>query len=185
MTFKKTLTFAAISSCLLISAAFATQSNDADTDYTITLLKDCNVIAEYAMNAEQVEAYQALQAEEQKMHDLELPIQDFEQESQEYTEQIEQLTSLAIQDNDGSLYIDKSYLKQQEQVVAKLDKLMDEHQHEFDALGEQGSLIGARAEDFTDTIDASFDNIDYNQMRIDYPGRADSNYQCEADISNI
>lgn len=185
MTLQKTFTFATISSTLLISAAFATQANNADTDHTITLLKDCNVVAEYAMTAEQVEAYQALQLEEQKMHALEQPIQAFEQQLQAYTEQIEELTALAIQDNEDSLYIDKSYLKQQQQVVAKLDLLMDEHQHEFDALGEQGSLIGAKAENFSDTIDARFDHIDYNQMRIDHPGKADSNDQCESDISKI
>ncbi|WOH37470.1 hypothetical protein RI844_19245 [Thalassotalea fonticola] len=185
MTFQKTFKFATISSCLLIGAAFASQASSTNTDYTITLLKGCDVVAKYAMNTEQVEAYQALQAEEQKMHALEQPIQAIEQQLQEYTEQIEELTSLAIQDNDDTLYIDKSYLKQQEQVVAKLDKLMDEHQHDFDALGEQGSLIGAKAEDFTDTIDASFDNVDYDQMRIDYPDNVDSNYQCHSDIRNI
>lgn len=185
MTFQKTLTFAAISSCFLISAVFASPTNDADTGYTITLMKDCNVVAEYPMNAEQAQTYQALQAEEQKMHAFEQPIQAIEQQLQEYTEQIEELTSLAIQDNDDTLYIDKNYLKQQEQVVAKLDLLMDEHQHEFNALGEQGRLIGAKAEDFAATIDDKFEDIDYNQIRIDYPGKADSNYQCETDISNI
>ncbi|WNC71354.1 hypothetical protein RGQ13_14645 [Thalassotalea psychrophila] len=185
LTYKRTLTCAAISSCLLISAAFATQQNDTNSGYSITLMKNCNVVANYPMNTAQIEAYQDLQAEEKKMTSLELPIQSFEQELKEYTEQIEKLTALAIQESEDSLYIDKNYLKQQEIVVAKLDALMDEHQHEFDALGEQGNAIGEVADKFTDTIDASFDNIDYNQMRIDYPGKTDSNYQCETDISNI
>ena len=185
MTFHKTLTFAAVSSCLLISAAFASQATNEDTGHTITLLKDCNVIAEYAMNAEQVTAYQALHAEEQKMHDLEKPTRAVEQQLQQFTDQIEELTSLAIQDNEDTLHIDKNYLKKQDQVVAKLQLLMDKNQHKFDAIGEQGRLIGVKADDFTDTIDDNFEDVDYNQIRIDYPGKVDSNYQCETDISNI
>ena len=185
MTFHKTFTYTAISSCLLISTALATQSNENDTGYTISLLNNCNLVAQYPMNSEQIEAYKALRTEEQKMASLELPIQSIEQELSEYTKQIEELTALAIQESDDSLYIDKNYLKQQEAVVAKLDLLMDKHQHEFDALGEQGRVIGKTADKFTDTIETSFDGIEYNQMRIDYPGRTDSNYQCEVDINNI
>lgn len=185
LTFKRTLTCTAISSCFLISGAFATQHNDANSDYSITLMKDCNVVASYPMNPAQIEAYQELQNAEQKMASLELPIQSFEQELKEYTEQIEELTTLAIQESEDSLYIDKNYLKQQEIVVAKLDTLMAQHQHEFDALDEQGKTIGEKADKFTDAIDTSFSEVDYNQMRIDYPGRADSNYQCESDINNI
>lgn len=185
MTFQKTLIFTVISSCFLMGGSFATQSSTNNSDYTITLLKDCIVVAKHAMNAEQITTYQTLQVEENKMRALEQPIQAIEQQLHDYTKQIKELTALAIKDQNGSLDVDKRYLKQQENVVAKLELFMDEHQHEFAALEQQGRLIGTKADDFAETIKGKFDDVDYNQIRIEYPGKSYVNDYCDGEISNI
>ncbi len=159
-----------LTACLVSGMAMAHQVSQEDSretaPRTLTLLKDCQVVGEYKMTDEQVSSYLDLQQAEQKMDVLYKPTAEFEQQLHQYSQQIEKLTELAIEETDESLHINKHYLAQQEQVVAKLDTLMAAHQHEFAALGQQGKLISAKAERFSQTMKATFADIDYDQIQI-------------------
>jgi len=169
---------AIIATCLITTAVFASQAEDQDSDYTITLMKDCQVVSEVQMTDEQVDAYLALKKQEKVMESLQNPIDDIEQELNEYTKQIEELTALAIQDTDDSLYIDKNYLAEQKEVVEKLNALMKIHQKDFDAIGQQGSKIGNFANKFTQLLEVNIGNIDYDHIRVNSPNEEGSTFHC-------
>jgi hypothetical protein len=51
-------------------------------------------------------------------------------------------------------------------VVQELDKFMQLHQPDFDALGEQGNIIGQQDEIFETSIKANLESIDYDQIQV-------------------
>jgi len=184
MTLLKKLTPVLITTCLLTTAVFASHSEVEQSDYKIQILDNCQVIKEYDMTIKQIDAYLALKAEEEKMSSLENPISAIQDELDRYSEQIDELTSLAIQETDQSLTIDKTYLKQQKQVVKKLNVLMEAHQKDFDALGLQGKIIGKVADNFVTSLEGSIGDYKHHQIHISSPDDLD-NYQCHNDIFNI
>jgi len=185
MTLFKKFTPAIIVTCLLTTAVFANQSETPQDGYKIQVLDNCQVVKEYDMTVKQIDAYLALKAEGDKMKSLEIPITAIQDDLDNYSEQIEELTSLAIQENDDSLYIDKNYMKQQKQVVEKLNILMAAHQKDFDALGKQGKKIGYVANLFTESLEGTIGDIKGQQIHISSPDDQDNNYQCHNGIFEI
>jgi len=185
MTLFKKFTPAIIVTCLLTTVVFANQSETPRNDYKIQILDNCQVVKEYDMTSKQINAYLALKVEGEKMESLEVPINAIQVDLDSYSEQIEELTSLAIQETDQSLYIDKDYMKQQEQVVEKLNALMKEHQQDFDALGEQGKRIGLVANQFTESLKSTIGDVKGQQIHISSPDDQDNNYQCHNNIFKI
>jgi len=170
-----------IAACLFSSitiAATANQSTTTTSGYTISLLKDCQLITQYPMTDQQVTAYLALKKAEKKMHGLESPIKAIEQDIKQYSNQIEQLTKQAIQETGTSLHINKSYLKQQNIVVNKLNKLMAIHQADFDALELQGRMIEEVADSFSEAIEVGIQDIDYDHIRVNDPNKATRKWHC-------
>lgn len=170
-----------VASCLfstLTIAATTSQSNISTTDYTVSLLNDCQLVGQYPMTEDQVKAYLSLQQAEIEMQGLEEPIKAIEQEISQYSEKIEQLTKLAIQETSTSLHIDKKYLKKQEAVVEKLNSVMAKHQADFDALGEQGDLIGKIADEFSKKIKSTINNVEYDQIHVNDPDKPKQHSQC-------
>lgn len=185
MTLLKKFTPAIIVTCLLTTAVFANQSETPQNGYKIQVIENCQVIKEYEMNNEQIDAYLALKVEEKKMSSLEIPISAIQNELESYSAQIEELTALAFQETEQSLYIDKDYLKQQEQVVEKLNVLMAAHQQDFDALGLQGDKIGKIADTFVTSLQVIIGDFEHQQIHIISPDDQDNNYQCHKAIFNI
>lgn len=173
---------AALFPLVICQIAFAWSDSDAINQYSVVALKNCEVVSEKEITSEQFEAYRKLKQLEQQMHALEMPIQDIEQEIKAYTEQIEKLTHLAIQESNGAIHIDKALLKQQDIVVKEFNHYMQLHQPNFDALGKQGSLIGEQAELFESSIKASLENVDYDQIRVVTPSNKNSGHNCDTYI---
>jgi hypothetical protein len=185
MTFLKIFTPAIITTFLLTTAVFSAQSETQQNGYKIQIIDNCQVIKEYNMTNEQIESYLALKVEEEKMSLLENPISAIQDEIDSYSEQIDELTALAIQETEQSLYIDKDYLKQQEQVVEKLNVLIKTHQQDFDTLGKQGDKIGKVADTFVTSLEVTIGDSKHQQIHITSPDDQKNNYQCDSDIFNI
>jgi hypothetical protein len=182
MNITSKIIIASAASILLTQVALALSETNKPGDYSVIALKNCDVVSDKTMTAPQLEAYLSLKQQQQKMQALELPIQDIQQEITLYSNEIEKLTKLAIQDTDQSLHINKSLLKKQEVVVQELDKFMQLHQPDFDALGEQGNVIGQQAEIFASSIKANLESIDYDQIRVLTPDSHITKLNCDGDI---
>ncbi len=185
MTLLKRFTPAIITTCLLTTFVFSAQSETQQNDYKIQIIDDCQVIKEYKMTNEQIESYLALKVEEEKMSLLEAPISAIQDSLDSYSEQIDELTELAIQETAQSLYIDKDYLKQQEHVVEKLHAFMKIHQQDFNALGKQGEKIGKVADIFVASLEDTIGDSKHQQIHISSPDDQENNYQCHNNVFNI
>jgi hypothetical protein len=167
---------------VICQVALAWSGTDKANDYSVVALKDCEVVSEQVMTTEQLDAYLSLKQQEQKMQALEVPIQSIEQEIKVYTDEIEKLTKLAIQDTDESLHINKALLKQHDSVAKEFDKFMQLHQQDFDSLGKQGGIIGQKAEKFETAIKASLKTIDYDQIQVLTPNSKGSEHICDKSL---
>lgn len=157
---------AIITSALLTTAAFATQDDHLANSYSISLYKDCQLVARHKMNQQQITHYHTLVEQETKMALLQQPIAAIEQQLETLSQNIETLTSLAITETKDSLHIDKNYLEQQEQAVEKLNKFMAVHQQNFDALEEQGTRLGGSADVFSAALELELGDMDYDNIQI-------------------
>lgn len=164
------LVIASAVSILFAQVALALSGTNKASDYSVIALKNCDVVSDKVMTAKQLEAYLALKQQEQKMQILEMPIQNIAQEISLYTDEIEKLTELAIQETDKTLHINKAVLEQQNLVVEEFNKFMQVHQQSFDALGEQGHMIGQQAKIFETSIKVDLETIDYDQIQVLTPG---------------
>jgi len=149
------------------------------SDYTLVLLKDCKEISRQTMSEPQLSAYVALENASEKMDGIQAPIEAMQDQLDKFTSQIEQLTDKAIIEDEDSLHINKAFLKEQEEVVAKLEVLMTKHQGDFDAIEQQGDKIGELADEFEKALAPSIDGFDYDQIHIKTPTEGDSNYRCD------
>jgi len=178
------LSLAIIPSLLLTTAALAMSGGSQkeaaySSDYTLVLYKSCQEVSRQTMSDTQLSAYLAIENASEKMDGLQAPIESMQDQLEELTSQIEQLTDKAIIEDENSLHINKAFLKEQEEVVAKLEVLMTKHQGDFDAIEQQGDKIGELADEFEKALAPSIDGFDYDQIHIKTPTEADSNYRCD------
>lgn len=148
---------------------------DISGQYEFVAVRNCQVVMQKEMTYEQREAYLSLTQQEQKMHELTLPIQDIEVEIQQYSEQIESLTKLAIVEDEQSLHIDKNLLAEHNTIANELTNFISKHQDKFDDIGEHGQVIVQYAENFERTIEADLVNIDYDHIQIITPDKSTIN----------
>lgn len=181
MNITSKIIIASAASILLTQVALALSETNKPGDYSVIALKNCDVVSDKTMTAPQLEAYLSLKQQQQKMQALELPIQDIQQEISLYSDEIEKLTELAIQETSDTLHINKALLKKQEIVVKELSGFMQQHQHNFDALGEQGNIIGQQAEIFETSIKANLESIDYDRIQVRTPDNHPTQFSCDND----
>jgi hypothetical protein len=184
MTYTYKFTALLISTSFFTALALANTNKQSVEDYKILMLEDCKVVAEKTMTTSQVRAYEALKEQEQLMQGLELPITAITEQIEQYSSEIEELTALAVQETDTSLYIDKTYMRQQEAAVDKLQALISSHQNDFDALENQGYTIGRIAEEFEQEIAPSIENFKHDQIRIVGPDSSTSGHSCYSGTSH-
>lgn len=181
-TFKTLLitTVSALSILFLDNTALA--KNHTETErYSIKLIEDCQVIKEIPLNSKQTLAYLALKKEEDVMKKLEAPIHAIEKQLSKYTAQIEKLSLQAFENTEHSYQINKTALTKQKLIVEKLDKFMDLHQADFDALGAQGKRIEVIADKFSKLITPTINNIEHNQITISRQGEVFLSNYCHSE----
>ena len=179
MNITSKIVIAAAVSILFAQVALALSFTNKPGDYSIIVLKNCEVVSNKAMTDEQLEAYLSLKQQEQKIHVLEVSIQDIEQEILSYTKKMEKLTELAIQETDEILHINKARLKQRDIVANEFDKFMQLHQQDFEVLGKQGNVIGQQAEIFETSIKVGLESVDYDQIQVHSPDSNQTQHSCD------
>ena len=190
MFFRKTLLtttilIATISLALIGKSALANKNTVTNDVYTIKIIDNCQVISEIPLNPKQVQAYLALQHEENKMAKLQAPITGIEEQLRSYSQQIEQLSQQMFTNSKQPLQINKAVLAKQELVVGKLDNLMEKHQADFDALSAQGRNISKIADKFTQLVAPLIaENEDYN-ISIGHRDDNPINKHCNNNMASV
>jgi uncharacterized protein (DUF342 family) len=171
-----------LASALLSCTALALSNNHNPSDYSVVALKDCKVVSNCAMTNEQLDTFLKLKQQEQTMQSLEIPLEAIEKEAKQYTDALQKLAKLAIQDTDKSLYIDKSQMQQHQDVAQKFTDFMQQHQAGFAAIGKQGRIIGEYAEAFESSIKISLQGIEYDQIQVITPNSNSAEPYCDQDM---
>ena len=121
------------------------------------------------MTSTQIAAYEALQQEAEKMDFIEVGVEGIDEQLELLSEEIEALTSMAVQETDDSLFIDKHMMAEQLAAVERLTDFVAQHEDKFEAISTQGDTISAHADKFTHAIEAGLENIDYDDLQVITP----------------
>ncbi|MGY5797212.1 hypothetical protein [Rheinheimera faecalis] len=169
MKFQKSLTFTLLSVAIAITAGCTAQAETASTSVTaapqqIAFIKNCKVIQQRAMTTDEFAAYQRLEAVEQQMEELHLPLKAFEAEMEQHSERMAELSDLVHQEDEHSIRIDKVKMAEQQKLAEEIQEITERHRPHFAALEQKGDEISDIADDFTDLLEKSapaggFDHI--------------------------
>jgi len=169
MKFQKSLTFTLLSVAIAITAGCTAQAETASASVTaapqqIAFIKNCKVIQQRAMTTDEFAAYQRLEAVEQQMEELHLPLKAFEAEMEQHSERMAELSDLVHQEDEHSIRIDKVKMAEQQKLAEEIQEITERHRPHFEALEQKGDEISDVADDFTDLLEKSapaggFDHI--------------------------
>ncbi|CAI3799124.1 hypothetical protein [Rheinheimera sp. MM224] len=169
MKFQKSLTFTLLSVAIAITAGCTAQAETASASVTaapqqIAFIKNCKVIQQRAMTTDEFAAYQRLEAVEQQMEELHLPLKAFEAEMEQHSERMAELSDLVHQEDEHSIRIDKVKMAEQQKLADEIQEITERHRPHFAALEQKGDEISDIADDFTDLLEKSapaggFDHI--------------------------
>lgn len=169
MKFQKSLTFTLLSVAIAITAGCTAQAETASASVTaapqqIAFIKNCKVIQQRAMTTDEFAAYQRLEAVEQQMEELHLPLKAFEAEMEQHSERMAELSDLVHKEDEHSIHIDKVKMAEQHKLAEEIHEITERHRPHFAALEQKGDEISDIADDFTDLLEKSapaggFDHI--------------------------
>jgi DNA repair exonuclease SbcCD ATPase subunit len=116
------------------------------------------------MTTDEFAAYQRLEAVEQQMEELHLPLKAFEAEMEQHSERMAELSDLVHQEDEHSIRIDKVKMAEQHKLAEEIHEITERHRPHFAALEQKGDEISDIADDFTDLLEKSapaggFDHI--------------------------
>lgn len=168
MKFQKSFTFTLLSVAIAIAVGCTAQA-DTTTASTvkpaqIAFIKNCKVIQQRAMTANEFAAYQRLEAVEQQMEELQLPMKAFETEMEQHSARMAELSDLVHQEDEQSIRIDKVKMAEQHKIAEEIQEITGRYRPHFEALEQKGDEISEIADDFTDLLEKSapaggFDHI--------------------------
>lgn len=169
MKFQKSFTFTLLSVAIAITAGCTAQAETASASVAaapqqIAFIKNCKVIQQRAMTTDEFAAYQRLEAVEQQMEELHLPLKAFEAEMEQHSERMAELSDLVHQEDEHSIRIDKAKMAEQHKLAEEIQEITERHRPHFAALEQKGDEISDIADDFTDLLEKSapaggFDHI--------------------------
>ncbi len=176
MKYQKSFTFTLLSIAIAISVGCTAQAETASASVAavapqqIAFIKNCKVIQQRAMTTDEFAAYQRLEAVEQQMEELHLPLEAFEAEMEQHSERMAELSDLVHQEDEHSIRIDKVKMAEQHKLAEEIQEITERHRPHFTALEQitaleqKGDEISDIADDFTDLLEKSapaggFDHI--------------------------
>lgn len=169
MKFQKSLTFTLLSVAIAITVGCTAQAETASANVAaapqqIAYIKNCKVVQQRAMTTDEFAAYQRLEAVEQQMEELHLPLKAFEAEMEQHSERMAELSDLVHQEDEHSIRIDKVKMAEQHKLAEEIQEITKRHRPHFAALEQKGDEISDIANDFTDLLEKSapaggFDHI--------------------------
>lgn len=169
MKYQKSLTFTLLSVAIAITVGCTAQAETSVTNSTakpaqIAFIKNCKVIQQRAMTTDEFAAYQRLEAVEQQMEELHLPLKAFEAEMELHSDRMAELSDLVHQEDEHSIRIDKVKMAEQHKLAEEIHEITERHRPHFAALEQKGDEISDIADDFTDLLEKSapaggFDHI--------------------------
>lgn len=169
MKFQKSLTFTLLSVAIAIAAGCTAQAETASAKVAaapqqIAYIKNCKVVQQRAMTTDEFAAYQRLEAVEQQMEELHLPLKAFEAEMEQHGERMAELSDLMHQEDEYSIRIDKVKMAEQHKLAEEIQEITSRYKPHFAALEQKGDEISDIADDFTDLLEKSapaggFDHI--------------------------
>ncbi len=169
MKFQKSLTFTLLSVAIAITVGCTAQAETASANVAaapqqIAYIKNCKVVQQRAMTTDEFTAYQRLEAVEQQMEELHLPLKAFEAEMEQHGERMAELSDLMHQEDEYSIRIDKVKMAEQHKLAEEIQEITSRYKPHFAALEQKGDEISDIADDFTDLLEKSapaggFDHI--------------------------
>lgn len=155
-----------LSAVITISLANPLLAQSETKDFQIVAYNDCAVSFQQILTPEQTEKYLALKQHEKKMKFKEAPLSVFETQMSELGEQMEAISALAYQEDEETIKINKSFMKDQESIAEQMQQLVKQYQPELDQIEKFANEISQSATEFEASLPTEITEGDYDFVQI-------------------
>lgn len=151
----------------------------AATTPTLQYLKDCKLVKQRAMTAEEATALQQLQQAEEKMHFLQQPLDEMQAKMKPQEQTMQQISSkVDAQARRGE--IDDDLLEEQQRAAEELTGTVAIYQKDIDRVTEFSDELEKKANLFSDLVKKDQPKDSFDQIRILQSG--EQNTSCDKGI---
>ncbi len=147
-----------------------TQSQIAPDLHRLQVYKNCKLLSERPLNANEISQWQQLQQAELKMAQLEIPMTQMQQELKKHETQMRELSSQIEQQAASRRIPDEELLEQTRQVSDRIQDITYSYQGDIDAISSHGEQIGQVADAFSKLVTDGLTEGSYDQLRVLQPG---------------
>jgi hypothetical protein len=162
----------------LLTSVYATDNNESSAIYAAAF-DGCTLVEQIKLDEEAAQAYRDIKSLERRINAVHLPLDGVERTLTAYADEMKEISNLAIQDDGRMLYIDTELLTDQLTIAGKITALVALHQDDFDALSQIGIEAGEQAEAFSAPIEAAFDGLKYDQVKVFFEGEFGFPERCQ------
>ncbi len=138
--------------------------------YKLQILKNCQLVKERALTAEEIALYHQLKQAEINMAALQAPLTDMEQLLATHSKTLETMSGQIEQQAYQQGEPDPLLLETQAELSQQMSAIVDSFAPDIEAVSVQGKRIGVIADQFTSLLKTDMAPTSYDQMRIAIPG---------------
>lgn len=151
----------------------------AESAPTLQYLKDCKIVKQRALTADETTALQQLQAAEARMTFLQQPLDEMQAKMQPHEQAMQQISSqVAAQAGRGE--VNAALLEEQENTAQELSGIVAVYQKDIDRVTEFSSELEEKANHFSDLVKKDMAKDSFDQIRIQQSG--ETNNSCDKGI---
>lgn len=123
-----------LTACTIANASSDETSIAKNEQLKIYVFDGCKAIDEFPMTQTQIEAYNAMKADESTLRELEKPLTEMNKALEKHEEALDNLSGdMVIEEND-EIIVNKKLIEQHEQIAKEMEAVVLSHQQDIDAV---------------------------------------------------
>ena len=176
---KNLFTYMLISSAVLAVCvvAYAASTAESTQPLKIHVFEDCKKVDEVTLSQSQIAAYEKLQSTERKMKILEAPLKKMEQALKKQELALDNLSGEMVIENDSQFVVNKTLIKQHEEIAAKMEAIVHKHSDDIEALEKHARTVEQTAHEFETEIKPVLSKYDGERVHISI-GEDNTSWRC-------
>ncbi|MDE3272295.1 hypothetical protein [Pseudoalteromonas sp. G4] len=168
-----------LTACAIANASSNETSVEKNEQLKIYVFDGCKEIDEIAMTQTQIEAYNAMKADEVTLKELEKPLKEMDKTLAKHEAALDNLSGEMVIEENDEVIVNKKLIKQHEQIAQEMESVVRSHQKDIDALELHARQFEKTARKFEKAIKPSLSQYGEHNIQVSI-GKKNLDWQCEA-----
>ena len=172
------LALSAIATATMVFGLTAYAAAEQDASYKVIAYKSCDVVTEFFMNKEQIEAMKSLEKHEEVLEKHQLPLEEMERKLEKYSAELEALTVNIVREENGVVTVNQAAIEKQAELTRAMEEVIAAHELDIRGIETNADEVEKKAKRLDAAISASLEGFDYDQVLIQHDNKIGNRF-CE------